>query len=323
MDYINIAREMIDSLKTDMEKYTGGGKSDYLYCEEILETCGSHDRNYTNRTRLCYALIYGVAEVADKESVVHELFAEEVKSRQRESFQGIGTNLVLLTAMLRNYEPADSELFQEAKNANFDCYCGYDYETELYELVPVEELSLTDVIEMSADMKLNEYTCKFVDIFKENISCIDDWVQLKYFARYTERMCDRQPAITNIFNYAVQNTSSVNFNFFYAVKDYIELLTDLREYGRAFEVFADYAGMFNQHRRAGYEKGMRLVAEYPPCRERVWKVILPLIMADIRNIAPVNCIPLAECADIMGNRILAERLRDIYDKKMKEIKKNR
>lgn len=271
MNYIDIAGEMISSLKTDIERYTGGEKSDYLYCEEFLETCGSHDRNYTNRKRLCYALIYGVAEVADKESIIRELFAEEVKSRQRESFQGVGTNLVLLTAMLRNYEPADSELFQEAENANYDCYCGYNYEMELFELVPVEELSLTDVIEMSADMQLNEYTCKFVDIFKENINCIDEWVQLKYFARYTGRMCDRQPAVTNIFNYyAVQNNSIEGFKFLSVVDDYIGLLMDLQEYGRAYEVFADYAGVFNLHRRTGYEKGMRLIAEYPPCRECAW-----------------------------------------------------
>ncbi len=323
MNYTDTAKKMIASLKSDVDRYLCGEKSDYLYCEEILETYGSHDKNYINRTRLCYGLIYEVSEIRDKEmeSIVRELFAEEVKSRQKESFQGIGINLVLLTVMLRKYETADSELFQEAKNANFDCYCGYNYEMELYEFTPIEELSLTDVIYLSSDMQLTEYTCKFVDIFKENITCIEEWKQLKWFSKCTERMCDRELAVKNIFGYAIQNYSRDSFDFFYAVDDYIILLTDLQEYNKAVEIFMNYADIFNEHNRAGYEKGMKLIAEYPPCRESVWEVILPFIRTDMKNIAPVNCIPLADCANIMGDKCLSRKLRKIYDVKMKDIKK--
>lgn len=319
MNYTDTIREMINSLKKDIEKYTGGVKSDYMYCEEILETYGSHDKNYINRTRLCYGLIYEVSEIQDKENIIRELFAEEVKSRQNESFQGVGINLILLTVMLRKYEPADSELFQTARDANFDCYCGYDCETALYKFKPVEELSLIDAVDLASDMHLTEYTCKFVDEFKKSIACIDDWIQLKWFSKYTERMCDRELAVTNIFDYAIQNYSRETFDFYVAVDNYIELLADKQEYKKASEIFLEFSDMFTEHK--SYELGARLIAEYPESREVVWKVILPLIKSVMQNIAPMKCIPLAECADIMGDKRLSSKLRKIYDVKMKDINK--
>lgn len=317
---VNGINEMLNLLKSDVDRFLNGEKSDYMYCEEILETYGSHDKNYINRTRLCYGLIYEVSEIQDKENIVRELFAEEVKSRRNESFQGVGINLVLLTVMLRKYEPADSQLFENAKNANFDCFCGYEYETALYKFKLVKEISLEDAINLASDMHLTDYVCRFVDEFKENIFCIDDWKQLKSFSNYTERMCDRELAVTNIFNYAVQNYSRKNFDFYVAVDDYIELLADKQEYKKSSEIFLEFSDMFAEHK--SYELGARLIAEYPESREAVWKVILPLIKAVMQNIAPVKCIPLAECADIMGDKRLSRKLRKMYDVKMEYIRKS-
>lgn len=93
--------------------------------------------------------------------------------------------------MLRKYEPADSQLFEDAINANFDCFCGYECETALYKFKSVDELSLTDAIDLASDMHLTDYVCHFVDEFKKDISDIDGWKELKSFSNYTERMCDR------------------------------------------------------------------------------------------------------------------------------------
>lgn len=317
MNYIDTVREMIYSLNTDVERYTHGDKSDYIYCEEITKDYGSQDKNYTNRTRLCYGLIYDICKISNIEDIIRELFAEEVQSRKKDSFQGVGINLILLTVMLRKYESADSQLFEDAKNANFDCYCGYEYETQIYKFTPIEEISLIDAIYLASDMGMTDYLCRFVDEFKENISCIEDWKKLKYFATLTERMCDRKPAVTNIFDYALQNYERESFDFFFAVDNYIELLTDIHESEKASEIFLYYADIFREHKRSGYENGMRLIRDYPPCKENVWEVILPLIKADFKNIAPMNCIPLAECADIMGNKSLGRKLRKLHDRKMK------
>ena len=44
--------------------------SDYVYCAQHSEELGTFDKNYANRTRLCYALYYNVSEVPDKIALV-------------------------------------------------------------------------------------------------------------------------------------------------------------------------------------------------------------------------------------------------------------
>lgn len=96
----------------------------------------------------------------------------------------------------------------------------------------------------------------------------------------------------------------------------------MQKFEKASEVFLHYADIFKQYNRAGYKKGMQLMTDYPPCRDSVWKIILTFIKSDMKNIAPVNCIPLAECADIMGDKRLSRKLRKVYDVKMKHIRKS-
>lgn len=76
---------------------------------------------------MCYGLMYGGYSTESIEDAVRELFETEITARENESFQGIGANIEILTVLLRKYDnPNDESLFERAKNANFDCYCGYD-----------------------------------------------------------------------------------------------------------------------------------------------------------------------------------------------------
>ena len=91
---------------------------------------GTDDENYTNRLRLAYYLLY--CHIEDEDTVVY-LFREELKDRERNSFQGIGSTLQVLTHLIRKYN-ADgkyADLLKRAKNANFDCACGYDPDGEM------------------------------------------------------------------------------------------------------------------------------------------------------------------------------------------------
>ncbi len=68
-------------------------------------------------------------KIKDKDAVAY-LFQEELKDRENNSFQGIGSTIRILTMLLQRYNAGHKydDLFERAKNANFDCACGYDAE---------------------------------------------------------------------------------------------------------------------------------------------------------------------------------------------------
>lgn len=103
MEYKELLRQMIIECKNDADSFLAGNKQDYLYCKERNETYGDTDKNYTNRTRVCYGLIYGGYSPEIIEDAVRELFETEITSRENESFQGVGVNIEMLTALLLKY----------------------------------------------------------------------------------------------------------------------------------------------------------------------------------------------------------------------------
>lgn len=57
MDYKELLYNMMNECREDAERYLSGDKEDYLYCKETDEVYGDTDKNYSNRTRLCYELM--------------------------------------------------------------------------------------------------------------------------------------------------------------------------------------------------------------------------------------------------------------------------
>jgi len=128
---------------------------------------GTDDANYTNRLRLAYYLLYN--HIEDEETVVY-LFQEELKDRENNSFQGIGSTLRILTQLLRKYNTDSKyeDLFKRAKNANFDCACGYDPD----EIVDddLERNDLLDGIYLCQELEYKDVMGSLVDEWKENIA---------------------------------------------------------------------------------------------------------------------------------------------------------
>lgn len=91
----------------------------------VLKVQGTDDENYIDRLWLAYYLLYCHI---DNEEAVAFLFEEELKDREQNSFQGIGSTLQILTHLIRKYngDGKYAGLLERAKNANFDCACGYD-----------------------------------------------------------------------------------------------------------------------------------------------------------------------------------------------------
>ena len=162
-----LLRKLIARQKPLYEKVVSGDFSEVCYQEQYGEQEGTYDGNYTNRLRLAYYMFYGHQE---KESLVVSLFKEELKDRENNSFQGIGSTLELLTALLGKYNQGGKydTLFERAGNANFDCACGY---TRNMQIDPdINTWDIHDAIEGAIDMWELDIAGELVQIWQGSVS---------------------------------------------------------------------------------------------------------------------------------------------------------
>lgn len=133
------------------------------------EEWGTSDANYVNRMRIAYYLLY--AKI-DDENMIAYLFQEELKDRESNSFQGIGYTLQVLTSILRRYNNNGkyNVMFEEAKNANFDCFCGYDENYWIDD--EIFSLDLMDCIFLARDLDYKDVMEVLVNKWKDGI---EDW----------------------------------------------------------------------------------------------------------------------------------------------------
>ena len=131
------------------------------------ERWGTRDANYLNRMRLVYYLLY--ADIDDEDLIVY-LFQEELKDRKSNSFQGIGNTLNVLTSILNKYntDGRHDEMLEEAKNANFDCACGFDKNYRIDD--EIISLDLMDCIFLSQDLDYKDVMDVLVSTWKDSIT---------------------------------------------------------------------------------------------------------------------------------------------------------
>lgn len=320
MEYKELLRQMIIECKNDADSFLAGNKQDYLYCKERNETYGDTDKNYTNRTRVCYGLMYGEYSSEIIEDAVRELFETEITSRENESFQGVGINIEMLTALLLKYNNTENEkLFERAKNANFDCFLGYNKEYCQKAFEPLDSFSFEDCVIAAGELGKTDYACKFVDIFKEQPLGLKEYRMLKSFAIHdTRRMCDRELAVTGIYEIYMSQPSESIYDLYDAISAYVQLLADKGETDKAADIFIAQSQLFIRFDRGGYEVGSRLIRDGIKRKNEVWEIILPLIKDNFNQIAPITYDPLADTAEIMGEIKLAKKLRKKGEKKMKQ-----
>ena len=318
MIYNDILKEIILECKKDAERFISGDKNDYLYKKFRDKQFGDTDENYKNRTRLCYGLLYNYP-CDDIEDIVRELFETEVISREKESFQGIGVNLEILTFMLKKYDnPDDLKLFERAKNANFDCWFGYDVNVYDYS-TPPDEFSIQRCIYTAYETGDKDRLFRMADIFIQNLESREDYENLDSFSRITERMSDRKISSEYLYNY--YKNSDDKYKKESSVSRYLRYLIDDKNAEKAEEIFISNFKLFEGFDRRIYEFGYQIILINPPHKEKIWKMINPAIIRSFKNIAPMDCTGLAECAEIMGEKKLAKQLMKMHDKKMKGIEK--
>lgn len=304
MPYIEKFKQVIFGYSADIKKYLSGDKEDYIYCGEKSPENGTYDKNYTNRKRLCYALVYNVCEVPDKENLVRELFLEELKDRETNSFQGIGDNLEMLSSLLMEInDPADKKLFERAKNANFDCACGY--EPQILNLPPLDEYSLPDCIEALSDLGETELMIKFTDEYKKSELDYNSLQKLRFIAEWcTKRDCDKEFAAERIYELYQKEPKIFDSNTAYhAITDYIEALIRKENINEAAELFGRYWEIISGYKRNCYKLGSILIERGAENPEKIWSDILPIIQADLKNnmVAPIFKDSILNASRIVGD----------------------
>lgn len=141
------------------------------YQKSIDPTYGTYDKNYVNRLRLAYYMLY--EHIQDEPMIVY-LFEEELKDRETNSFQGIGETLPVLTHLLKSLDIDHKyeALFKRAKNANFDCFCGYDENEKIDD--EIHHHDLLDSIYLCQKMKYDDLMDEFVEMWKQEITQWDN-----------------------------------------------------------------------------------------------------------------------------------------------------
>lgn len=138
------------------------------YKDEIY---GTQDENYLNRQRLCYYILY--THYFD-EAIIIQLLKEEITHRKNNSFQGIGNVLNVLTSIINQNDLSEkyADLLDEVKNANFDCYCGFDKNIIIDN--QLNKLSLIDCIYLSLDLDYKEVMEQLLELWKDTIN---EWTE--------------------------------------------------------------------------------------------------------------------------------------------------
>jgi len=149
----------------------GGDPSSVQYRASHDPQWGTSDGNYIGRMRLAYYLLYAGI---DDEDVTAFLFREELKDRKSNSFQGIGDALNVLTALIGRYNGGGryDALLGEAKNANFDCACGYDKNYRMDD--DINSLDLMDCIFLSRTLGYKDVMEQLVEQWKGTVAVWTD-----------------------------------------------------------------------------------------------------------------------------------------------------
>ena len=312
MDYKEILSKISDILAKELDRYLSGDKEPYMYKCMRDEQYGDADEHQTDRKRLVYALQFGLREINEplREQMVRELFEQEVISREKESFQGIGSSMEMLADMIQPYrKPEDDALLERAKNANFDCYCGlmkdggYGYPTDIY------EYNLEDSIYMAGEMQLKEQVCTLVDIFKAGRLDTQGYEKLRQYAEFTGRPDDRETAVLGYYDCVFKSPVSgklMEMRGLTAAKHMILLLCDMGDAANAEELLYKHTDvLMSANGRAFYECACKIMETDSSRTKKVWKHVKANNKLSVKDgsFYPICYSTYKKCAELAGDKI--------------------
>lgn len=247
-DYVALLRNKILEQREIYYAFKTGKNETVCYKEYIDDIYGTQDANYINRLRMACFLFY---EKIDDEEMIVSLFQEELKDRTTNSFQGIGLSLEVLTCLLKKYnsvpekeqifkknadfspnnnkkrksKKAASEyneksgkyddLFLQAKNANFDCACGYS--TDIFINNDLNASDLLDCIFLSQDLDYKDVMDLLVAQWRDSV---------------TEWDFDKRETLIRFYSFLEKETKNIEL--------YQKQLESVLSGGKVFDIVSAY-----------------------------------------------------------------------------------
>ena len=289
--YTNLLRNKLSQQKEVYEDFKNNRCPSVCYKGYKDKTYGTQDANYKNRLRLSYYLLY---EKVDDEDVIAALFEEELKDRETNSFQGIGDTLQILTQLLWKYnlDGKYTPLFRRAKNANFDCFCGYYFEEntqdELYCEIQktfftdnIENNDILDCICLAQNMDYKDIMAELVDLWKETVTDWNDRSR-KDLIRFNS-LLGREKENEEIYKQRLSSVDKENvFEVASAYNGIVGYYIEVRDYKTAYKYLTALLGGYNlddikNMRLYDYflEYGMEITANESELGAELWKMIKP------------------------------------------------
>lgn len=159
MKCTDIFEAMIADLQSDVQDYLRGNTGQFLYQSNTDADGSVRDVNAENRMRLCCALAFG-AEPARGE-ILRTLLDAECAAREAGCLPECGCAMTLLTAALKETEPADSPLLDRAKQAGCGAAdCG---------IPKLDEMTPAMCIAAASGAGMTSYLCTMFDAAKQEV----------------------------------------------------------------------------------------------------------------------------------------------------------
>lgn len=232
--HTDIMKELLAEQSNVYKRVSNGDYSEVCYREEKDDKFGIYDKNYIGRLRLVYYILF---ENLDNEDIIKRLFEEELMDRQTDSFQGIGHSLEILTSLLRKYNSNNryDGLFDLAKNANFDCACGYDRNITIPS--DLNEYDIYDCIEIATSTKYTDYAKKLINRWKESITDWDErnYRNLIYFNKASDNEAENEELLKILLG--IKIGSGKNLDIISQWRDLIHYYIQYDKYEQAYQNF--------------------------------------------------------------------------------------
>ena len=252
-EYYNVFEELLNYLENNDKEQFEINIATFVYKEDN-EVEYTKDKNYIERLKLVLSILYhknrnDLMNKKSFEDLLVFLFEEEIKDRQTNSYQSIGTSLEIISFLFVKLYNGDinkllskyKDLFDKAKNANFDCNCGYGIDDYNYYNERLDELSIDAVISYSIDIYELELFSKLLDRWKGTVKEWDkkNLDKLKYYVSFIEDKESLLETNKKLFEMTLQENES-NWEIVSALNSYLKSLIDNNKYDYAWQLISKY-----------------------------------------------------------------------------------
>ena len=206
--------------------------------------------------------------------------------------------------MQKYRRPEDREIFDRAKNANFDCFLGYDPEHDYKYKADPDEYSLDDCISLAEELELKDCLCRLVDISKHECKSFEDYEKLLYISRSTGREEDRETAVKGYFRLTLSSPETDDMTRLKAYEEIIDLLAEKGEGDEAFELLNEGTKALRKfNMRSFYDCTLKIMETSPEIAKEVWEYAGYYADMDItrKSLCPVCYDVVGKCAELAGD----------------------